>query len=629
MLAGDQQALPHSRSRALRVVWWRRFRPIWLDIRPVVLAILTIAVFVFGTIGFQQYMHLHHRHSEVIDSFYRTLTLFELDGLDVEPPIPWAMELARFLAPVIVGYAVFRGVVTVFRNQLQLVGIRFLVRDHVVIAGLGETGFRLASAFHDEGFRVVAIEVDEANGSLQGLKERGVSVLAGDARDPRMLAKARTDRARHLLVVCGEDGRNVEVEVAADQLGRARSAGVLHTLVHLDDPGLWRMLKAEAISHQSEAMRIEFFNVFETAARMLLAERPPFTPGEVEPPPADGPHVLLVGLEGIGDALVLNTARLWQNTRQDPGQLLRLTIVDEAAEDQRARLLARYPALERICELRAVAAHLGVELQRGPLAVENDLAVSAVYVCIAEEAKALETALALRARSELHSVPFAVAVNDARAGLAKILHDDPQTAQGVYAFGVLNRTLQVAALLHGTNETLAQAKHEEYVRHQLVRGVPMGRGLMVPWDQLDEHWKDANRAFADGIGAKLEATSCALVPAPLIDPTGPLFEFTEDELEDLARLEHDRWVAEKVRTGWRYGPERDDDRKIHPLIVDWEQLPESERDKDREPVREVPVMLAGAGFEILRLGAPRPQGAPPPAPEFAVAPAQDGTTMKS
>jgi len=143
----------------------------------------------------------------------------------------------------------------------------------------------------------------------------------------------------------------------------------------------------------------------------------------------------------------------------------------------------------------------------------------------------------------------------------------------------------------------------------------MGQGLTVSWEQLDESWKDANRAFADGIGAHLAATGCVLVPAPLIDPRGSLHSFSDDEVEALARLEHERWVADKVRSGWRYGPERDDDHRIHSGIVDWEQLPESERDKDREPIREIPEMLAYAGFEIVRVGnLGNPEPAQPPSP---------------
>jgi hypothetical protein len=584
-------------------VWYGRIRPAWLDLRPLVLALATIAVFVLGTIGFQQYMAGHGREGSVIDSLYRTLTLFELDGYDVEPPIPWAMEVARFLAPVLVGYAVFRGVMAVFRGQLELAGIRLLTRGHVVVAGLGEMGFRLAAAFRSQGFRVIAVEIDESSGYVQSARERGIIVLSGDARDRRMLSKARVDHARYLIAVCGEDGRNVEVAVSAARLTGERPSGVLHALVQLEAPGLWRMLKAEAITRLGHvALRMEFFNAFETAARILLDERPPFAPVPDRSAPRR-PHVLVVGLEGIGDALVLNIARRWQNSRPADGEKLRLSILVAQAERARRQLLARYPELERICDVRAVSAPVGVELQRGALNVDQaeEHPVSAVYVCLAREAQALEVALALRARPELQAVPFAVAVNTAGAGLATILHDDPETTHGVYGFGVLERALGVDPLLRGTNEALARAKHEEYVRHQLARGVALGEGLMVPWEQLDEQWKETNRAFADGIGAQLAAAGCILVPAPLIDPHGQLFQFTPEELERLARSEHERWVADKARNGWRYGTPRDDTARIHPLMVSWDELDEIERRKDREPVREVPQMLAHAGFEIVRL----------------------------
>jgi voltage-gated potassium channel Kch len=608
--------LPPSRWRALKVFWYQRVRPTWVDLRPLALALGIVAVFVLGTIGFQRYTTLHSGKAVGIDSFYRALTLFELDAYDLEAPIPWALEVARFLAPLVVGYALFRGIVAIFRNQFQLAGVRLLTRNHVLVAGLGEMGFRLASGFRSRGFKVIAIEIDEANGRIQGARERGIVVLSGDARDRRMLAKARAEHARYLVGTCGDDGRNVEVAVSAAKLSEDRRAGKLHVLVHLEDPGLWRMLKAEAISRFGhEGVRMEFFNAFATAARILLDECPPFA-AMATPTPPRRPHVLVVGLKGIGDALVLNIARLWQGSQPTEGEDLRLTILEEDAEKARQALLARYPELERICDVRSVSASLGVELQRGRLGVdeEGEHPVTSVYVCLAAEAQALEVALALRARVELQGVPFVVAVNEAGSGLATILHDDPETTHGVYGFGVLNQALGIEPLLRGTNESLARAKHEEYVRHQLSRGVAMGQGLMVPWEQLDEQWKDANRAFADGIGAQLAAADCVLVPAPLIDPRGPLLSFTRHEVETLARSEHERWVADKIRNGWTYGPERNEPEKKHPLLVDWDQLPnEAERDKDREPVREIPEMLAYAGFEIVRLaGAQASAGDQPP-----------------
>jgi RyR domain len=123
----------------------------------------------------------------------------------------------------------------------------------------------------------------------------------------------------------------------------------------------------------------------------------------------------------------------------------------------------------------------------------------------------------------------------------------------------------------------------------------------VPWSRLPERLKEANRAFADRIGSKLEATGCALAPDPLVGPDANGFSFSHEEVEELARLEHDAWCDALRMEGWRPGPGMDSDSKEHPMLVPWEQLSEEERNKDRDPVRALPTMLAAAGFEILRL----------------------------
>jgi hypothetical protein len=99
----------------------------------------------------------------------------------------------------------------------------------------------------------------------------------------------------------------------------------------------------------------------------------------------------------------------------------------------------------------------------------------------------------------------------------------------------------------------------------------------------------------------LSAAGCAVVPAPLIDPAGPLPGFSDGEIEELARQEHDRWVADLRRDGWRptTGP-KDPGRKLHPLLVGWEELDEAEREKDRDAARLIPRMLAQAGYELYR-----------------------------
>ena len=47
-----------------------------------------------------------------------------------------------------------------------------------------------------------------------------------------------------------------------------------------------------------------------------------------------------------------------------------------------------------------------------------------------------------------------------------------------------------------------------------------------------------------------------------------------------AEAAHDSWWREYERMGWKYGPERDTEKKTHPDMVPFADLPKSERDKD-------------------------------------------------
>ena len=43
---------------------------------------------------------------------------------------------------------------------------------------------------------------------------------------------------------------------------------------------------------------------------------------------------------------------------------------------------------------------------------------------------------------------------------------------------------------------------------------------------------------------------------------------------------HDEWLAEKIRTGWKYGPVKDPEKKEHPCCVPYDELPLEQRIKD-------------------------------------------------
>ncbi len=87
---------------------------------------------------------------------------------------------------------------------------------------------------------------------------------------------------------------------------------------------------------------------------------------------------------------------------------------------------------------------------------------------------------------------------------------------------------------------------------------------------------------------------------PVFDPA-LTFEFDDAEVQFLARLEHERWMGERLALGYAHGPDRQG--RMHPDLVPWEELPEEARAKDVAAVVGIPAMLASVGFQALRGGA--------------------------
>lgn len=76
----------------------------------------------------------------------------------------------------------------------------------------------------------------------------------------------------------------------------------------------------------------------------------------------------------------------------------------------------------------------------------------------------------------------------------------------------------------------------------------------------------------------------------------PLLYLSDDDVETMAMVEHDRWSWEKRLNGFRYAPVRDDNSKRHNCLILYDELPELEKEKDRILVRMIPLLLQDIGF---------------------------------
>ena len=66
----------------------------------------------------------------------------------------------------------------------------------------------------------------------------------------------------------------------------------------------------------------------------------------------------------------------------------------------------------------------------------------------------------------------------------------------------------------------------------------------------------------------------------------------------MAKNVHEVWAKSRMDEGWTWGKERDDKAKRHPCLVAYEDLPETEKEYDRNTALGTLKMIMKLGFRI-------------------------------
>lgn len=102
-------------------------------------------------------------------------------------------------------------------------------------------------------------------------------------------------------------------------------------------------------------------------------------------------------------------------------------------------------------------------------------------------------------------------------------------------------------------------------------------------------------ATADTMSISKEYT-----PSPADTSGVVLPEGLETLVESLAENVHEVWAKSRMDQGWTYGPERNDALKQHPGLVPYADLPEAEKDYDRNTALGTLKLIVGLGYRIER-----------------------------
>ncbi len=175
-------------------------------------------------------------------------------------------------------------------------------------------------------------------------------------------------------------------------------------------------------------------------------------------------------------------------------------------------------------------------------------------------------------------------------------------------------------------EKLAEAVHELFCEELKSQGYRAGdktdnkkkiHSSLSKYEELPDDEKDQNRDQVRDIPNKLAQVGYVMMPARTSEPP---FGFTDEDIELLATEEHERWMKLKIANGWRFDPQTDKENRLHSCLLPWDvgkeeqiqrspeerqalgtsDLPENEKEKDRQAVRNIAKILARAGYTIVR-----------------------------
>ena len=87
-------------------------------------------------------------------------------------------------------------------------------------------------------------------------------------------------------------------------------------------------------------------------------------------------------------------------------------------------------------------------------------------------------------------------------------------------------------------------------------------------------------------------------PQPIDTSDVVLPKGLEQLVERMSENVHDVWAETRIKQGWTFGSERNDEKKTHPCLVPYNDLPEEEKEYDRNTSIGTLKLILKLGFKI-------------------------------
>lgn len=540
---------------------------------------LTTGVFIVIILGLVGFNKVFPEFS-FLTHLFMTLQLFLLDSQSFDSSdvaigrgesIPWTLDVARWLAAIITFYGAIFALWKLLRMSNDKLRIHRM-RNHTVVFGAGEVVHDMIEEATSGGKALIT----PCSQSLADWRAAGLPglELKHNARiEKEHLITAGIPYASDFYVLATSDAENLHATLLAGGMD-----GRFRIILRQDEPFACDLLQRNPPLPAKSGHTLRVVSIEKNRARKLIQNHP--LEWDSLTGYATQVHLVMPLVGPFQKSIAIQAALIGHYKN---GMRVNLWL---DSPESRARLLADFPGIRHCLNIHSIGEN-GID---SISSIGSKCCAGSIITILADHLTPEEAYLqALKLRENWpRTLSFRVVIAKGVGSYPPFVTENPclVTApdfKGLITPETLSSHDRVAKQIHDTwyrgnkrriDEALARG--ERSLADQLS-----SKKTFKIWDELTEEQRDSNRSAADHIEIKFRAVGIDCRQPNLKNAWANL---TADQIESLSRMEHERWAAPLWLGNYSSG-QRNDELRIHPNLVPYDQLDQSTKNYDTEQVR--------------------------------------------
>lgn len=338
---------------------------------------------------------------------------------------------------------------------------------------------------------------------------------------------------------------------------------------------------------------IQLFNINQLAGRYIYLHYPPDRFRRINQSSDKAMKILFLGYSNIGEELLKQCI---QNCYYINQKNTKITLVSFDGDLIKERIKSKYKNISRLIDLNIIN-HNPHHLTHNLLYEYDIKSPDVIYICSSEDR--YQASYSSKAR-EL----YGDAVPIIRPFYRKNVLCSTEVCGNTYSFNIFSKVSKRDYLVDEILDNKAVTVHNRWIKQAITdyvskvdlcltddKEIPEPKHTLAPWHLLDEEVREDNRSVVDHINIKLRSVFAAKDLDFFVDPETVKidFGFVEDDskVDQLAEMEHRRWMANRFICGWITREPRNDREKKHDCLIGFDSLDYSVQQYDRQQVKEM------------------------------------------